>query len=127
MVSERASVNELQTLVLRRLAELGIPGSPMSLREATRRGRGLVNYETLRMISRGEHSGKISDRTAEGLAFALDVPVSSVYGAARVPQPVSRWQWPARFDRLDPAQRRLVEDVAGALLESYEKGLRDAQ
>jgi hypothetical protein len=123
-MSER-QVNELQDLMLRRLAELGTPGSPMSIRQATERARGLVSYEILRKIARGEHSGRITDSTAEGLALGLDVPVGSVYQAARVPRPMSRWQWPARFDRLDPAQRRIVEDVAAALLESYEKGLRD--
>jgi hypothetical protein len=120
-------VNELQDLMLRRLAELGTPGSPMSIRQATERARGLVSYEILRKIARGEHSGRISDSTAEGIARALDVPVQSVYDAARVPRPVSRWQWPARFDRLDVAQRRIVEDVAAGFLEAYEKGLRDAQ
>lgn len=125
-MTERGPVNELQDLVLRRLAELGEPGSPMSLRRATERGRGLINYETFRQIARGEHSGRIEDKTAEGLALALDVPRSEVYRMARVPQPLSRWQWPAKFDRLDQAQRRLVEDMANALLEAYEKGVRDS-
>jgi hypothetical protein len=125
-MSER-HVNELQDLLLRRLGELGTPGAPMSIRQATERARGLVSYEILRKIVRGEHSGRISDSTAEGIALAVDVPAATVYQAARVPRPLSRWQWPARFDRLDPAQRRLVEDVAASLLESYEKGMRDAQ
>lgn len=125
-MSER-NVNELQDLMLRRLAELGVPGSPMSIRQATERARGLVSYEILRKVARGEHSGRISDGTAEGIARAIDVPVQAVYDAARVPRPLSRWQWPARFDRLDQAQRRIVEDVAAGMLEAYEKGLRDAQ
>ena len=120
-----SNVNELQDLMLRRLADLGTPGSPMSIRQATERARGLVSYEILRRIARGEHSNQISDETAEGLALALDVPVKDVYAAAKVPRPMSRWTWPARFDRLDPAQRRLVEDVAAALLNAYEKGQRD--
>jgi hypothetical protein len=120
-------MNQLQDLMLTRLAELGEPKSPMSLRRATERARGLVSYEILRKISRGEHSGRITDSTAEGLARALDVPVQAVYDAAKVPRPQSRWQWPARFDRLDVAQRRIVEEVAGGFLEAYEKGLRDGQ
>lgn len=126
-MSERDRVNELQDLVLRRLAELGIPGSAMSVRSAAERARGLLSYETLRQIARGEHSGDITDRTAEGIALALDVPAAQVYAAARVPRPLTRWHWPARFDRLDPAQRRVIEDVAGVILEAYEKGLRDAR
>lgn len=124
-MSER-NVNHLQDLMLTRLAELGTPGSPMSIRQATERARGLVSYEVLRKIARAEHSGRINDATAEGLARALDVPVQAVYDAARVPRPTSRWQWPARFDRLDQAQRKIVEQVASGFLESYEKGLRDA-
>ena len=127
MSSERDRVNELQDLVLRRLAELGVPGSPMSIREATRRSRSHLNYETLRKLARGEHSGDITDQTAEGLSLALGVPVEQVYRAARVPRPLSRWIWPAKYDRLDLDDRRLVEDVAGGFLEAYEKGLRDAQ
>lgn len=124
-MSER-NVDQLQNLMLTRLAELGTPGSPMSIRQATERARGLVSYEVLRKIARAEHSGRINDATAEGLARALDVPVQTVYDAARVPRPTSRWQWPARFDRLDHAQRRIVEQVASGMLEAYEKGLRDA-
>ena len=126
MSSERDRVNELQDLVLRRLAELGTPGSPMSIREATRRSRDRLNYETLRKLARGEHSGDITDQTAEGVSLALDVPIAQVYAAARVPRPLSRWQWPAKFDRLDLDDRRVVEEVASALLRAREKGLRDA-
>jgi hypothetical protein len=120
-------VNELQELVLRRLAELGEPGAPMSVRAAAKRSRGLLNYEVLRVIARGEHSNRITDSTAEGIASALDVPLQDVYNAARVPRPTSRWNWPPRFDRLDAHERRVVEDVAAAILEAREKGFRDAQ
>lgn len=120
-------VNELQQLILRRLAELGDRNGPMSTRQAAERSGGHVSYETLRGIARGTHSGKIADKTAEGIARALEVPVAEVYGAARVPRPQSRWRWPERFDRLDAAQRRLVEEMAAALLEAYEKGVRDAR
>lgn len=126
-MNERGPVNELQDLVLRRLAELGTPGSPMSVRQASLRARGRLTYETLRTIARGEHSGNITDRIAEGVSLALDVPVKDVYTAARIPRPESRWLLPERFDRLDAAQRRIVEDVAAGFLESYEKGLKDAR
>lgn len=120
-------VNELQDLVLRRLDALGDRTGPMSTRAAAERSNGSVSYETLRGIARGTHSGKITDRTAEGISRALDVPVAEVYAAAHVPRPQTRWRWPERFDRLDAAQRRLVEDVAGSLLEAYEKGVRDSR
>jgi hypothetical protein len=124
-VGGRDASNELQDLVLRRLAELGVPGSPMSIREATRRTRSRVNYETLRKIARGEHSGDIADQTAEGLSLALDIPLQEVYAAARVPRPLGRWEMPARFDRLNLEDRRVVEEMAAALLRAREQGLRD--
>lgn len=120
-------VNELQDLVLRRLAALGDNTGPMSARAAAKRSRGAISFETLRSIARGTHSGKIADSTAEGIALALDVPVAEVYRAARVPRPRSRFVLPERFDRLDAAQRRLLIDFGSALLDAYEKGLRDAQ
>jgi hypothetical protein len=125
VVSEQG-VNELSDLILTRMAELGTPGKPLTLREVSRRTRGRVSYEVVRKISRGEHSGRLQDTTIEGLAAALEVPAQTIYSIARVPRPLTRWQWPARYDRLDAAQRQIVEDVAAAMLDAYEKGLRDA-
>ena len=118
------SDDSLHDLVNRRLRELGEPGHPMSIRRATERARGLVSYEIVRRLANGTHSGNISDSTAQGLAMALDVSVEAVYKAARVLRPITRWSWPQRFDRLDPNQRRLVEDLASALLDAYDKGKR---
>lgn len=121
-------MNHLQELVLTRLAELGEGGRPLSARRAAAKSRGGVSHETIYAIARGVHSGEISDRIAEGLAAALDVPAERVYEAAGVPRPQTRWLWPERFDRLNTAQRRLVEDVAAGLLEAdrqgYERGRR---
>jgi hypothetical protein len=116
----------LQQLVVRRLHELGDKTGPMSARDAAARSRGLVSYETLRLMARGDHSGRIADQTAQGLAFALDVPLSTVYEATSSPQPTTRWELPARFDRLTSAQRKIVEAVAAAMLEAYDRGQRDA-
>lgn len=69
---------------------------------------------------------RIEEKTVEGLALALDVPASRVYETASVPRPQSRWEWPARFDRLTLPERRAVENMAAALLGAYERGLRDA-
>lgn len=119
-------VERLQDLILTRLAELGDEKGPMSAREAARRAEGLVSYESLRNLARGvRHTGRITDRVAEGLSRALQVPVSRVYAAAGIQQPGQRWRLPDRFDRLPIEQRRIVEDVASAILEAYEKGRRD--
>lgn len=112
----------LQQLVLRRLADLGEPGRPISIRAAAERARGLTSHHTLTAIAKGEHSGRISDRTAEGIAAALDVPVARVYDAAGVPRPFGRWQWPEKFDRVRPEDRLVVEDLAAALLRAEERG-----
>jgi hypothetical protein len=124
-VTEPGPAERLQDLILSRLHELGDKTGPMSAREAARRADGLVSYETLRNLARGvRHRGGISDRVAEGLARALQVPTARVYEAAGVPSPGERWQWPRRFDRLNPSQRALVEDVAAAILEAEERGRR---
>jgi hypothetical protein len=114
-------VEQLSGLVVRRLIELDL-----SAREAASRSRGRVSYSTIRNIARGTHGGKITDTVAEGLAIALDVPLAAVYEAARVPQPLSRWEWPEKFDRLVPEERRLIEELAAALLRARGRGLRNA-
>jgi hypothetical protein len=119
--------NQLQQLVLTRLAELGEPGRPMSLRAAAERARGLTTHHTLTAIANGEHSGRISDRTAEGIAAALDVPVTRVYDAAGAPRPHGRWHWPDKFDRVRPEDRVLIEDLAAALLKAEERGYERAR
>lgn len=121
-------VDRLRELILTRLRELGDANGPMSAREAARRAEGYMSLETFRLLARGRggrHRGGISDRVAEGLSVALQVPVARIYEAAGTPMPGTRWQWPERFDRLSPAQRQLVEDVAAALLLAYQEGRRD--
>lgn len=117
----------LQDLVLRRLLELGGGKDAMSAREAVRRAdvEGL-SYESLRKIARGEHSGRLTDRTANALAAVLEVPIKVVYEAAGITMPDGPWPWPDRFARLSQPRRRLVEDVAAALLDEYERGRREA-
>lgn len=125
--AQAPQAEDLQELVLVRLQEMGDKTGPMSAREASRRADGLISYESLRLIARGMHGGGLTDRTAQGLALALDVPVGRVYAAAGLPPKGEHWEWPDRFERLPPAQRRLVEDVAGALLEMYDKGRRERE
>lgn len=131
MTESEEPVDQLQQLVLTRLAQLGEPGTPMSARAAARRSHGRVSYDTLYQIANGKHSGRLTDATAEGIAAALEVPVSDVYDAAGAPRPQGRWLLPERFDRLTIEQRRLVEEFCGALLDAdargYERGRRDAR
>lgn len=117
----------LQELVATRLHQLGDDSGPMSLERAAGRSRGKLSTESLRRMVRGEHGGRLRDKTAEGLALALDVPVSEVYRVAGVPRPGKRWTLPEKFDRLTPEERKVVESVAAAILSAHDRGVRHAQ
>lgn len=117
-------VNELRDLVLRRLDALGEGGRPLSFREAAERSRGLLTRSTIHSIATGKHSNRIDDKTAQGLAAFLDIPLDDVYVVAKLPRPGSRWILPTRFDRLSEPRRRLVEEVAANLLDLEERVLR---
>lgn len=120
------SVDALRDFITARLAELGTEGKPMSAREATRRSGGLLSYETMRLlISPSRHRGKVTDRVAEGLSRALQVPVERIYRVAGIPPQGAPWEWPERFRRLIPAERREVEAFAAALLNAYDRGRND--
>lgn len=123
--------DRLQHLVVTRLIEMGIGGKPMSPRQAALRSRGAVSYDTLYRIVRGQHSGRLSDRVANGIAEGLDLPLADVYEAVGAPRPQARWVPPERLDRLTPYRRKLLEDLASALLEAeqegYERGFRDGR
>lgn len=115
-------MDRLQELVLTRLNDLGTRGRPMSARQAALRSRGSISYDTLYKIANGEHSGRLRDDTARGLAAALDVPIERVYDAAGAPRPLTRWQPPERFDRLTIEQRKALEDMAALLLAAEQRG-----
>lgn len=82
MMAPGAAVNPLAALVLQRLMELGEPGRPLGLHEASLRSGGMVSTETIRAIARGEHAGPISDQVLVGLAEGLDIPIGTILDAA---------------------------------------------
>lgn len=123
--SREPPLSRLQDLIRTRQAALGERGRPLSLREVARRSGDAFTPELLSAIMRGDHRGGLRDTTALGLAKALQVPVAEIYEAASVQMPEGRWVLPPRFDRLNATQRDLVESVAAALLEAYDKGRRD--
>lgn len=122
----RPGIEGLANLVAARMVELGGADGPLSLRNVVQRSGDRLSPETLRRIARGDHQGNISDRVAEGLSIALEIPIGRVYEVAGIQQPSRRWDWPAKFDRLSVAERAIVEDVARGLLHAYERGRRDA-
>lgn len=123
-----ADVTDLRQLVLRRLAELGERGRPLSQRDAADRSGGRISHATIGNITSGRHGGKLDDRTVEGLALALDVPRSEILRALhRTSQSVLRpFEAPERWQRLTHSQRKVVIAVGNALLDSYEQGQDDA-
>lgn len=124
--TQRPGIEGLADLVSGRMAALGGPDGPLSLRNVVSRSGERLSVETLRRIIRGEHQGNIGDRVAEGLSIALELPLKKIYETAGLPQPARRWEWNSKFDRLTMAERQVVEDVARGFLHAYERGRRDA-
>lgn len=115
-------VRDLQQLVSDRLHELGDKRGPLSARQAAARANGKVSYETLRLIMRGDHSGKLTDEVVDGLALALDVPRSRVLAAMgrAMTQPLPPFTLPDRANRLTRPQRKVVLSVVDAILGAAE-------
>jgi len=115
-------------LVLQRLHELGDPSGPLSARRASERSRGRISYEQIRRIARGLHNGRLTERSIEGLALALDVPLSRVEQALDgYERPtLGEWVMPERLWRLDEVQRRAVEAIAVQIFEAQERAKHGA-
>src|SRR3954453_12708801 len=113
-----SDVSDLQQLVESRLRELGNARGPLSTRQAAARAGGKVSYETLRLIRTGRHSGSISQDVAEGLALALDVPLTRVLAVAgrRIPQ--GPFVLPKRAEALTKSERGVVLSVVDAILDA---------
>lgn len=111
-------VSDLQQLVESRLREMGDHRGPLSTRQAAARAGGKVSYETLRLIRTGRHSGSISQDVAEGLALALDVPLTRVLAVAgrRIPQ--GPFVLPKRAEALTKSERNVVLSVVDAILDA---------
>lgn len=117
----------LAELVTERMYQLGDVNGPLSLRQVVDRSGERLSAETVRRIARGDHQGDVSERVAQGLAMALEVPLPRIYEAAGRPRPLTRWEWPTKFDRLSLKQRRLVESVADGFLQAYQQGREEAE
>lgn len=113
-----AGVRDLQRLVLDRLSELDL-----NYHQASQRTHGKLKHQTLSAIGRGEHSGRIKDNTAELLALALDVPVSTVRRAAHMSQtqPPTEFTLPAKANRLSPKQRKAILAIIDGFLAEQEQ------
>lgn len=123
------AVKTLQDLVNERLAALGDGRRPLSQRDAAARSNGQVSHEIIGQLSRGSHSGKLTDRVVAGLALALDVPRSDILRAMDRQRYVGQTPFvaPDRWQRLTHSQRKVVLAVGDALLSAYEEGRDDTR
>ena len=115
------NARNLQQLVDRRLRELGDHRGPMPTRRAAARSEGKVSYETLRLLKLGRHSGSISLEVAEGIALALDLPVTTVLEVAGQRIPQGPFVLPKRADTLTKSERAVVLSVIDAILDAAEQ------
>ncbi len=114
-------VRDLKELMEKRLQDLGDDRGPLSARQAAMRSDGLVSYETLRLLLRGQHSGVISRDTAQGIAQALEVPLEQVLRLAGQRVPQGPFTLPERADTLVPAERAVVLSVVDAILDAAQR------
>lgn len=108
----------LKELVQRRMRELGmIYKGDLNIRELHRRGGGdsSWSYESARQIANGSRVN-IEDSTAEIVAAAIGVPVSTVRVAAGQRPLGEPFDLPDRAAGLTAAERRLMIEVMDGLL-----------
>ncbi|MGL4172633.1 MAG: hypothetical protein ACRCTR_00955 [Actinomycetota bacterium] len=118
---------DLQELIDRRFSQLGDRGKPLSIRAAAARSGGQVSHETLRLLKAGRHSGSISRHTAEGLAQALDVPLTTILKLAGQRIPQGAFVLPQEADTLTSTEREAVLAVVNAILHAGDRPAGDTR
>ncbi|MFE6692052.1 hypothetical protein ACFVFQ_36990 [Streptomyces sp. NPDC057743] len=110
--------DDLQELVVARLAELGSRQRPLSFRAAAARSQGHVSHATIGRIARGQHTGVLEDETLDGLALALDLPRTHLEQAAGIfrERPAQPFTLPPRANLLSRSERDVVLSVVDAIL-----------
>lgn len=117
----------LKELAHRRLAEIGKQrgGGPQSLLAAYDSlpigsdGKRAISYETARRIVEEGHTN-ISNATASAFATMVGVHMDEVLIAAGKRPSLGRFDLPARADRLDRKERKVVLAVIDAILDAAE-------
>lgn len=105
----------LQTLIVNRMAELGL-----SYRSAAARSGGLVSHATINNIVKGTHAGSFNDETLRGLALAVDVAQSRVREAAGMSrESPTEFRLPKKANKLTAQDRRAVLAMVDALLDHH--------
>lgn len=117
----------LEKLVNDRLTELGDRSGPLSFRRAAERagrdrsGRLLISHQMLQLIANGKGSKRYSPRVLQGVALAIDVPLSQVLEAAEQEPRETEFRLPKKAAKLTQADRKAVEALVNALLDAHER------
>jgi hypothetical protein len=115
MCVQTSAVTPIQKLVLDRLAALNL-----SYREAAEASGGLISHGYLNQLSLGRLPKAFRGPVINGIALALDVPVSVVQQAVdgslvRSPQDTV-FKLPTRAETLTPKEQKAVLSYIDALL-----------
>lgn len=112
----------MQKLVSDRYHELGLSFRELAAKTEDDDGELRVSHGTLSNIYRGHHKWTFSARTLEGIAIALDLPLSKIQSAAgHSTEPrQSLFRLPTRLNRLSPRHRKVVVRFADALLDTQD-------
>jgi transcriptional regulator with XRE-family HTH domain len=107
-------VTTLAELVATQRERLGL-----SVRQAAEKSGGRISASRLNSVEHG--AIPTEDRILEGIAEALDLPLSKVRAAAGRDRaaPLPPFVLPARADRLNARERKTVQAVVDALLAAH--------
>lgn len=109
-------MKRLPDLIKDRLAEMGSHGRALSIRDAAARSGGKISHARLTQLAAGD-VGRVSDRVIEGVAAAIDVPISTVYESLSIRRPYEPFKLPPEANRLSRRQRDAVLSVIKAMLD----------
>ena len=113
-------VESLQALVVRRAEEIGGREGPLSVRQLEDRSLGKVSRGVFQQIMAGTYDAKVGQRVLDGLAAALDVPLSVVERSAGAPPSFGPFVLSEDAARLTPAQRKAVKHVVQVMVDANE-------
>lgn len=117
------TTTDLARLIRDRLAALDL-----SYRAAAARSRGMLTHGNISAIITGKHSGKLSERTIDGLVLALGIPRTEIEKATGIyrERPAEPFQLPEELNRLNRKERALLVQLGTALLAAREEGREGA-
>ena len=120
MTTLEEPLTTLRELIANRRSELDLSFRAAAEKSAVGTGparRLLVSHSTLARLEAGGGQGtKINDDTLQGVALALDLPLSKVREAAGAPAPHEEFRLPKKASQLTDAERKAILSMVDALL-----------